>query len=223
MVAAGVGMAGMIPAAAMKRQVARYTYTQRPPDERRPRPGMYSDAKRLYSQAMERLRERVRTSKRGRQQLIREIVGHEAVGSQHDLVSLLAARGVRVTQATVSRDVTELGLVKVGIGGRHVYASPEGFGPSGTPAGDDERLRRILADYPVRVGRSGLTLLLLSEAGTAGAIAQAIDGSTLDEQEGTLAGDDTILVLFADDARLRAWLARFEALRPTATLMGHRR
>lgn len=177
---------------------------------------------RLYSQAMERLRERARTSKRARQQLIREIVDLEAVGSQHDLVSLLAARGVRVTQATVSRDVTELGLVKVGIGGRHVYTSPEGFGTSGPPAGDDERLRRILADYPVRVGRSGLTLLLLSEAGTAGAIAQAIDGSTLDEQEGTLAGDDTILVLFADDARLRAWLARFEALRPTAPLMGHR-
>ena len=75
------------------------------------------------------------------------------------------------------------------------------------PAGDDERLRRILADYPVRIGRSGLTLLLLSEAGTAGAIAQAIDESTLDEQEGTLAGDNTILVLFADEARLRAWLA----------------
>ncbi|HZW00168.1 MAG TPA: hypothetical protein VFF55_01290, partial [Candidatus Deferrimicrobium sp.] len=163
---------------------------------------------------MERQRERVRTSKRARHQLIREIVGLEAVTSQHDLVSLLAACGVRVTQATVSRDVTELGLVKVGIAGRHVYASPEGFGRS-TPAGDDERLRRILADYAVRVGRSGLTLLLLSEAGTAGAIAQAIDGSTLDEQEGTLAGDDTILVLFADDARLLAWLARFEALRPT--------
>ena len=72
--------------------------------------------------------QRVRTSKRARQQLIREIVGLEAVTSQHDLVSLLAARGVRVTQATVSRDVTELGLVKVGIAGRHVYASPEGFG-----------------------------------------------------------------------------------------------
>ena len=196
---------------------------QRSPDEPpAPQSEMHRDAGRLYSQVMERQRERVRTSKRARQQLIREIVGLAAVTSQHDLVSLLAARGVRVTQATVSRDVTELGLVKVGIAGRHVYASPEGLGPSPS-AGDDERLRRILADYPVRVGRSGLTLLLLSEAGTAGAIAQAIDGSTLDEQEGTLAGDDTILVLFADDARLRAWLARFEALRPTVTLMGYRR
>jgi arginine repressor len=73
------------------------------------------------------------------------------------------------------------------------------------------------------IGRCGRTLLLLSEAGTAGAIAQAIDASTLDEQEGTLAGDDTILVLFADEARLRAALAWFEARLPAATPMGQAR
>ena len=61
----------------------------------------------------------------------------------------------------------------------------------------------MLSDYPIRIGRSGLTLLLVSEAGVADAIGQAIDESTLDEQEGTLAGDNTILVLFADEARLR--------------------
>jgi transcriptional regulator of arginine metabolism len=159
-----------------------------------------------------------RTSKRERQRLVREIVSQEAVTSQHDLVGRLAARGVRVTQATVSRDMAELGLARVNAGGRHRYAAPVEMG--GSPrSGDDERLRRILADYPVRLGRSGLTLLLLSEAGTAGAIAQAIDDSTLDEQEGTLAGDDTILVLFADEGSLGAWLTRFEALRlgaPTA-------
>jgi transcriptional regulator of arginine metabolism len=154
-----------------------------------------------------------RTSKRERQRLVREIVGEEPVSSQHDLVARLAARGVRVTQATISRDMAELGLARVSSGGRHVYATPGGSaGPAS--AGDDARLQRILADYAVRVARSGLTLLLLSGAGTAGAIAQAIDDSTLHEQEGTLAGDDTILVLFADEARLLAWLARFEALRP---------
>jgi transcriptional regulator of arginine metabolism len=161
----------------------------------------------------------LRTTKRERQRLVREIVGQEDIASQHDLVARLAARGVRVTQATVSRDMAELGLARVSTGGRHVYASPAGLaGPPRT--GDDERLRRILADYPVRLGRSGLTLLLLSEAGTAGAIAQAIDDSTLDEQEGTLAGDDTILVLFADEASLGAWQARFEALRPGAPTTG---
>jgi transcriptional regulator of arginine metabolism len=156
-----------------------------------------------------------RISKRERQGLVREIVGQEAVSSQHDLVARLAARGVRVTQATISRDMAELGLARVSSGGRHVYATPDGLaGPASV--GDDARLRRILADYPVRVGRSGLTLLLLSGAGTAGAIAQAIDDSTLHDQEGTLAGDDTILVLFADEGRLQAWLGRFEALRPAA-------
>jgi arginine repressor len=56
----------------------------------------------------------------------------------------------------------------------------------------------------------------VSEAGSAGAIGQAIDESTLDEQEGTLAGDNTILVLFADETRLEAWLERFGELLPPA-------
>ena len=161
----------------------------------------------------------VRTGKQARQQLVTRIIEEEAVTSQQDLVARLAERGVHVTQATVSRDIAELGLVKVGAEGRHRYAFASGL-TRPARVGDDGRLRRILADYPVRVGRSGLTLLLLSEAGTAGAIAQAIDGSTLDEQEGTLAGDDTILVLFADEARLRAWLTRFEAMRRDLAVQG---
>jgi transcriptional regulator of arginine metabolism len=134
------------------------------------------------------------------------------VASQQHLVDLLAERGVTVTQATVSRDIAELGLVKVADRGQHVYASAAALVAAGS-RGDDTRLHRMLADYPVRIGRSGLTLLLVSEAGTAGAIGQAIDESTLREQEGTLAGDNTTLVLFADEARLQAWLRRFEALR----------
>ena len=57
-------------------------------------------------------------------------------------------------------------------------------------------LRRILGDIPIRVGRSGLILVLTGTPGTASVIAQAIDDSTLTEQEGTLAGDNTLLVLF---------------------------
>ena len=77
----------------------------------------------------------------------------------------------------------------------------------------DERLRRILADIPVTVGRSGLILLITGSPGTASVIAQAIDDSTLHEQEGTLAGDNTLLVLFADESRLERWLGRFEEIR----------
>jgi transcriptional regulator of arginine metabolism len=128
-------------------------------------------------------------------------VASQPISSQRELVDLLAARGYDVTQATVSRDIAELGLVKIVHDGRPVYASPDDLAPA-PPQASDGRLRRVLADYPVSVGRSGLTLLLVSEAGTAGAIGQAIDESTLDEQEGTLAGDNTILVLFANEARL---------------------
>ena len=65
---------------------------------------------------------------------------------------------------------------------------------------------------PVTVGRSGLILVLTGTPGTASVVAQAIDESTLQEQEGTLAGDNTLLVLFADDTRLERWRDRFLAL-----------
>jgi arginine repressor len=64
----------------------------------------------------------------------------------------------------------------------------------------------------VRIGRSGLTLVLTGTPGTASVIAQAIDESSLQEQEGTLAGDNTVLVLFRDEARLEHWLERFEGI-----------
>jgi transcriptional regulator of arginine metabolism len=157
-----------------------------------------------------------RDAKRARQRLVRELVAEHRIGSQQALVELLAEHGVAVTQATASRDIAELGLIRVAGHGGHLYATPEELGAAVT--GDDARLRRVLADYPVRIGRSGLTLLLISEAGTASAIAQAVDESTLQEQEGTLAGDNTILVLFADEDRLETWLARFQAMQPPVSV-----
>ena len=160
-----------------------------------------------------------RALKRERQHTVREIVSAQSVSSQHELVDLLADRGFDVTQATVSRDITELGLVKVAYDGQHIYAWPADL--ASVPSADsDERLRRVLADYPIHIGRSGLTLLLGTEAGVANAIGQAIDESSFDEQEGTLAGDNTILVLFADEERLETWLERFEALRSTVHMKG---
>jgi transcriptional regulator of arginine metabolism len=163
-----------------------------------------------------------RALKQERHLLIRELVASRAVASQHELVDLLGERGHEVTQATVSRDITELGLVKITHDGQHVYAWP-GDLSAALPIASDERLRRVLADYELEIGRSGLTLLLVSEAGVANAIGQAIDESTFDEQEGTLAGDNTILVLFADETRLEAWLARFGALRATVQTPGYTR
>lgn len=150
--------------------------------------------------------------KRRRQRAIRALVAARPISSQRELVDALTGEGFDVTQATVSRDISELGLLKAPRADGHVYIAPEDVAvPAPAPA-SDERLRRILADVPVTVGRSGLILVLVGTPGTASVVAQAIDESTLQEQEGTLAGDNTLLVLFADEVRLERWLARFVAI-----------
>ncbi len=157
--------------------------------------------------------------KRLRQRAIRQLISGHAVSSQREVVDALTEQGFAVTQATVSRDITELGLHKAARADGHIYIVPTDPEAVPHPPGSDERLRRILGDNPVRVGRSGLTLVLTGTPGTASVIAQAIDESTLQEQEGTLAGDNTLLVLFADEDRLGRWLDRFQAIgtAPTST------
>ena len=149
--------------------------------------------------------------KRLRQRAIRQLVASRPVTSQRELVEELLALGFEVTQATVSRDIAELGLLKAPRAGTHAYVAPQDLGPV-RPAANDERLRRILADVPITIGRSGLILVLTGTPGTASVVAQAIDESTLQEQEGTLAGDNTLLVLFADEARLERWQERFRSI-----------
>ena len=149
-----------------------------------------------------------REAKRDRQRAMRELVARAPVSSQEEFVELLGERGFKVTQATVSRDIAELGLVKVVRADRHVYASPED-------------LAAPPVDLPFTVRRSGLILLVISTPGMANALAQAIDESSLDEQEGTLAGDNTVLVLFADEERLLRFQAKLERIRAVAlTLRG---
>ena len=134
------------------------------------------------------------------------------MSSQEDLVRLLAERGFAVTQATVSRDIGQMGLVRMARAGGHAYASPDDLDvrrPS------DDAIRRVLTDLPVTFGRSGLILLLTGSPGSAPAIAEAIDRSSLTEQEGTLAGDNTVLVLFRDEERLERWQARLREIQDT--------
>jgi transcriptional regulator of arginine metabolism len=173
------------------------------------------------------------TARAARRRAILELVEVAAIGSQEELAALLRQRGFPVTQATVSRDIGDLGLVKAPRGEHHAYVSPRALagdpaiaaavtpGPAASrgtlPHPGVARLRRVLADYPARVARSGLTLVLVSTPGTAAAIAQAIDESGWDEQVGTLAGDNTLLVLFADLASLERWQARLEKLTAQST------
>ncbi len=166
--------------------------------------------------------------RRERQRAIRELIARHPIASQAALADALRDRGFDVTQATVSRDIADLGLVKVPRVDGHVYVAPEDLAPPSVAgrgadratdrhAGDD-RLVRLLNDIPVTVGRSGLILVLTGTPGTASIVAQALDESSL-EQVGTLAGDNTTLVLFADDAQLERWQDRFARLTmPTLTL-----
>jgi transcriptional regulator of arginine metabolism len=153
-------------------------------------------------------------AKRDRHAAIRRLVAAGPIASQGELVAELAALGFDVTQATVSRDIAELRLAKVMRGDRSVYVVPEDIGARRPPS--DERLRRILADIPVTIGRSGLILVLNGQPGTANVIAQAIEESTLDGFVGTVAGDNTLIVLFPDEPVLARWLDRFEALQASA-------
>lgn len=154
--------------------------------------------------------------RRDRLRAIQEIVAGEPIANQQELAARLAERGFAVTQATVSRDIAELGLAKGWRGDRHAYVlAADAPGRGGAPVGDarsDDRLRRILSEIPVTVARSGLILVVTGSAGTASVIAQAIDESTLTDQVGTVAGDNTLLVLFADESSLRRWQARFDGL-----------
>jgi transcriptional regulator of arginine metabolism len=155
---------------------------------------------------------RLASAKQVRQRTIQEIVRRNPIASQGELVAALGERGMSVTQATVSRDLTELRIVKVPRGARHVYLSADDLGTGGGDPSADERLARLLSEIPVTVGRSGLTLVLRGPLSSAQSLSRAIDESTLQEQEGTLGGDDTVLVLFADARRLQRWLERFRAL-----------
>lgn len=152
--------------------------------------------------------------KRDRHAAIRRLVSERPIANQGDLVGALSGLGFEVTQATVSRDIAELGLAKVMRGEHSVYVLPEAIAARRPPS--DERLRRILADIPVTAGRSGLIAVLTGQPGTANVIAQAIEESTLDGFVGTVAGDNTLIVLFPDEPALLRWLDRFAAIQAPA-------
>ena len=121
---------------------------------------------------------------------------NNAVTSQVQLVELLADDGVVATQATVSRDLEELGAVKVRVpGGDTVYAIPELPKDRVAP---EEHLRRVLGDWVVEVAHSGNLVVLRTPPGSAHVVASALDRAGLDDILGTVAGDDTIMVVASE-------------------------
>lgn len=121
-----------------------------------------------------------------RQAVIRDIVRSEGVRTQRDLVDVLAARGYACTQATVSRDITEMGLRKLPEEGVYVLA-------------EDLRLQRMVHDLVTDVRRAGNLVVIHATSGAAQGVAAALDSADLPDILGSVAGDDTILVVAATE------------------------
>jgi len=135
------------------------------------------------------------TAKNQRQHRIVRLLEHHAVTSQGQLVELLAGEGVMATQATVSRDLDDLGAIKVRVpGGETVYAIPEIAKERIAP---EDHLRRVLGDWVVEVAHSGNLVVLRTPPGSAHVVGSALDRSGVEGMIGTVAGDDTILVVAA--------------------------
>lgn len=152
----------------------------------------------------------MRYDKRARQRLIQEIIQTHAVGTQEELADLLTGRGVAATQATVSRDIKDLGLVKVPHRDGHRYALPD---QAGAAPGANERLERILREVMVDVAFSETLVLVKTLAGGANVVSEAIDHLEWEDVLGTLAGDNTVLIVARSREDAPAIARRLLALR----------
>ncbi len=150
----------------------------------------------------------VSTSRTARQQRIVEILGRRGVRSQGELLRLLAGDGIEVAQATLSRDLVELGAERVRVGKNLVYAVPgEGGDRTVRPApGVDEvstRLQQRCQELLVSARVSANLVILRTPPGAASFLASAIDHTQARDVLGTIAGDDTIMVITTGEAASR--------------------
>ena len=140
--------------------------------------------------------QRVPLTKAARQARITELLEARPVASQTELGRLLADGGVLVTQATLSRDLDELGAVKTRTPGGMAYAlPPEGSPRGGTSEAVDARLARLLEELLVSAEATGEAVVLRTPPGGAHLLGSALDRAGLPEVAGTVAGDDTVLLV----------------------------
>jgi transcriptional regulator of arginine metabolism len=152
----------------------------------------------------------MRLSRAARQHRIAQILEKTAVTSQQQLAELLQQSGVEATQATVSRDLEEIGAVKVrAAGGESVYAVPDL--PKDRVAPEDQ-LRRVMGDWVVEVASSANLVVVRTPPGSAHVVASALDRAGLAEVLGTVAGDDTIVIVAVEDVGGTALADKLSAL-----------
>ena len=138
-------------------------------------------------------------SKPQRQYRIAAFLGQELVASQSRIVELLAAEGIEATQATVSRDLDEMGAVKGRLpGGEVAYVIPAQPQDQVAPA---EHLRRVCGEWVAAVASSGNVVVVRTPPGSAHMVGSAIDRAGWEEIIGTVAGDDTVMVVASEGVR----------------------
>ena len=129
-----------------------------------------------------------------RQRMVADWLREFRVGSQEELVARLSLAGIAATQATVSRDLLELGAVKLKRDGEIRYVMPDQVEPGHAAT----KLDRLLAEWVDAIIPAGNLLVLKTPPGSANLVANALDAAGLEEVAGTIAGDDTIFVALSD-------------------------
>lgn len=148
-------------------------------------------------------------SKSQRQLMITDWLRDHRVGSQEELVARLSLAGITATQATVSRDLDELGAVKVKREGSIRYLLPDEVGPNHAAT----KLDRLLGEWVDSIVPTGNLLVLRTPPGSANLVANALDSAEVPDIAGTIAGDDTIFVALADGIDAHAAAERLKARR----------
>jgi transcriptional regulator of arginine metabolism len=136
-----------------------------------------------------------KNTKAKRQQFLREVIARQGTGDQHNLLMELKKQGIPTTQATISRDLNEMGFIKVRVeSGVYRYEYFEKV----SDASLRERLKVLFANFVTEIKSANNLILLKTSPGNANGVASLIDGLQRKEILGTIAGDDTILVVLRD-------------------------
>jgi transcriptional regulator of arginine metabolism len=147
-------------------------------------------------------------SKHDRHSAIRQLVTAESIASQDELRRRLARRGFDVTQATLSRDIHELRLYK----GPNGYAAPNGNGHSEEQEDEPPPVDEVLSSFGLAVRQAQNQLVLRTTSGGAQPVALAIDHEEWNDVVGTLAGDDTVLIICPDPRRASTMREKLERM-----------
>lgn len=132
-------------------------------------------------------------TKQVRHRALRRLIAEGEMHTQDELVEALRREGITVTQATVSRDIVELGLVRAAVGGRMIYTLPESIALTDAAVAR-RRLAHLLSELPLAFGESSALLVVRTAPAMANMVAVTLDACAYPEIVGTVAGDDTIFI-----------------------------